>query len=162
MLITDSKGRTFSLYDETLADDMRAIDAEAARREGRPPKTNGFMVIDLRAHPDLLEKEDKTHEAAAARQRARPPLSVKPGDWVRINGYRFLVASINPEARIITTERYDTAGRFVSSVPCHGPDASLLRHTRDRAPGRRPPSTRPARSRAGSRRRRLARPRGAG
>ena len=120
MLITDEKGRTVSGYDQTLIDEIMALETEAARRDGRTPTSSGMLFRDLRAHPDLAARREQAFDDAAARLRDSAPLLVTTGDWVRVNGYRFRVGSIDPEARIIETERYGAGGDLVSSAHCRG------------------------------------------
>ncbi len=112
-------GRDVILDDELFAA-CRALDAEAARREKRAAIWRGLIHVDLRTHPDLQEAWEKAFDAASERLERRPPLQVQVGDFVRINGFRFRISSVNPAYRTVSTERLDARGKCVSGVSCDG------------------------------------------
>lgn len=128
MQITDGKGRTYSLDDDILGNEIEAIEAEAARRENRPPRREGRAFFHYPAHPDLEARRERAYDEADARFRRPRNILVKPGDWVRINGYRFRVGRVDARTAVIDTERVGAEGRVVSSAPANGeglaPDTS--------------------------------------
>lgn len=142
MLMSDSKGRTFKIEDQVLFDELVEIERQLAAREGRPPRRDGLFLIDTRAHPDLAAAKERAFDAAAERYIARPPLEVRPGDWVRIGGYRFRIGRVNSRSGLVDTERLNPGGSVISSVPADG--AGLVPDTSDEpeaADGLRPPDT---------------------
>jgi hypothetical protein len=120
MHFSDSKGRCWSIDDDTLTDELRAIEAEAARRDGRPPRRDGLVFIDVRAHQDLMARKERAFDEADARFHRPRVILVKRGDWVRLGGYRFRVSDVDPKTGIIQTVRIGEDGEVVSSAPCHG------------------------------------------
>jgi len=142
VLISDSKGRTYRIDDEKLLQDLTEIERELARREGRQPRREGLGVTDTRAHADLTAAKERAYDAAAVRYQNRPALQVKPGDWVRIGGYRFRIGHVDARSNLVETERLAPDGSVVSSVPADG--AGLLPDTSsdpEPAGGLRPPAT---------------------
>lgn len=109
-----------AIFDDELLAACRALDAEAARRENRAAIWRGILHVDLRTHPDLQEAWEKAFDAASDRLEQLPPLQVQIGDFVRINGFRFLIASVNPAYRTVYTNRLDARGSCVSAATCNG------------------------------------------
>lgn len=117
--------------DPEIDRDWSAVESELeARRPGAVQRIDGSVVVDFTDEPELLARWMEVVDRAEAIVEAKlPPLPVKTGDFVEVNGRIFRVGHVNLHDRTVETQQLDATGALVSSVnKCHADMLTPLPH----------------------------------